>query len=87
MGRVAAGEDFAGTDQTMTTITPVSSAVSAAFNRFDQASADLARSANQNQDLSAAIGAQINAKEAVGASIAVQKTQDEMTQALLDITV
>ncbi|MGA0599756.1 hypothetical protein ACO2Q3_03530 [Caulobacter sp. KR2-114] len=71
----------------MTTITPVSAAVTSAFSRFDQASADLARSANQGQELSAAIGAQISAKEVVGASIALQKTQDEMTQSLLDITV
>lgn len=71
----------------MTTITPVSGAVNAAFQRFDQASSDLARSANQGQDLSAAIGAQIAAKEAVGASVALQKTQDQMTQSLIDITV
>lgn len=71
----------------MTSITPVSSAVSTAFARFDQASTNLARSANENQDLSGAIAAQISAKEAVGASVAVQQTQDEMTQTLLDITV
>lgn len=71
----------------MSSISPVNGAVSAAFQRFDQASADLARSANQNQDLSAAISAQIGAKEAVGASIALQKTQDQMTQSLIDITV
>lgn len=84
---VAAGGDSAGTDGYMTSISPVNGAVSAAFQRFDQASADLSRSASQNQDLTAAIGAQISAKEAVGASIAVQKTQDEMTKALVDITV
>lgn len=71
----------------MTSISPVSGTVSAAFQRFDQASADLARSAGQNQDLSGAIAAQISAKEAVGASVALQKTQDQMTQSLIDITV
>jgi hypothetical protein len=71
----------------MTTITPVTSAVSSAFNRFDRASSDLARAANSGQDVAAAVGAQISAKEAVGASVALLKTQDEMTKALLDITV
>ena len=71
----------------MTTITPVTSAVSSAFNRFDHASSDLARAANSGQDVAAAVGAQISAKEAVGASVALLKTQDEMTKSLLDITV
>ena len=72
----------------MTAIVPATSAVSHAFARFDQASSDLARAANApSPDIATAVAAQISAKEAVGASVALMKTQDEMTQTLLDITV
>ena len=73
----------------MTSITPASSALSHAFARFDQASSDLARVASNGPgpDIATAIATQISAKEVVGASVALMKTQDEMTQALLDITV
>ncbi len=73
----------------MTTIVPTISAVSSAFARFDKASSDIVRSAanGSDQELTTAVAAQIFAKQAVGASVAVMKTQDEMTKALLDITV
>ena len=72
----------------MTSIVPATSAVSHAFARFDQASSDLARAANApSGDIATAVASQISAKEAVGASVALMKTQDEMTQTLLDITV
>ncbi|HEX7760696.1 MAG TPA: hypothetical protein VF459_14410 [Caulobacteraceae bacterium] len=71
----------------MTTIIPATSAVSSAFARYDRASSDLARSAANSQDIATAVASQISAKEAVGASVAVMKTQDEMTKTLLDITV
>lgn len=73
----------------MTTIVPATSAVSSAFARFDRASSDIARSASNgsDQELAKAVAAQITAKQAVSASVAVMKTQAEMTKALLDITV
>jgi hypothetical protein len=73
----------------MTSIVPATAAVSSAFARFDRASSDIARSASngQDQELAAAVASQISAKEVVGASVALMKTQDEMTQTLLDITV
>ena len=73
----------------MTSIVPATSAVSHAFARFDQASSDLARAASNGPgiDIATAVASQISAKEAVGASVAVMKTQEEMTKTLLDITV
>ena len=72
----------------MTSIVPATSALSHAFARFDQASSDLARAADApSHEIAAAVASQISAKEAVGASVAVMKAQEEMTQTLLDITV
>ncbi len=73
----------------MTSIVPPTSALGHAFARFDQASSDLARAASNGAgpDIATAIAGQISAKEVVGASVALTKTQDEMTKTLLDITV
>ena len=71
----------------MTAIVPTTSALSAAFGRFDRASSNLLRAAGNGGDLAGPIADQIQAKEAVGAGIAVLKVQARNTKALLDIIV
>ena len=72
----------------MTTITPVTSALSAAFGRFDQASSDILRATGTSpKDLAGPIADQVLAKAAIGASIVALKIKDESTKALLDIVV
>lgn len=68
---------------------PVVTAMNSAFARFDQASADLSRAATDGgpQDIGGAVVTQLSAKQAVQASVAVLKTQQEMTKSLLDIKV
>ncbi|HWA63809.1 MAG TPA: hypothetical protein VG939_20705 [Caulobacteraceae bacterium] len=71
----------------MSAITPVTSALTSAFARFDRASSDVLRAANGGESLPTAIADQIHAKEAVGAGLAVLQTQAKFTKALLDIKV
>jgi hypothetical protein len=73
----------------MTAITPATSALSAAFGRFDGAASELLRASakGDSKNLAGPIADAVQAKEAVGAGIAVLQVQARNTKALLDIKV